>query len=111
MSQLVLDLQLGGEPVVADFPAQTSFGFIEPGENVKVISFQSIWEGPSKISKTRSRRKSFYTKMLVKFPFPGIEAGVEFSHIGSGANRVCYRSKGMVFKVSTVPLSRRNEQS
>ena len=89
MSQLVLDLQVCGSPIVVDLPAETSIGFLDLAENVKVLSFQSIWEGSAKISKTQSHRKAFYTKISVKFPFSDVETDIPFRHIGSGANRIC----------------------
>ena len=81
-----------GSPIVVDLPEETSVGFLDMGENVKVLSFQSVWVGSTEISKTQSHRKAFYTKIAVKFPFSDFETDIPFRHNGSGANRICYQS-------------------
>ena len=106
MSKLNLDLLIHGEQVVVDLPKPISTCFLDMGTDVDVLSFRNLWEEGERISRTKSHRRVFCTKIAVRVSIESAIHEVFFDFIGSGANRVVFRNHQLALKISSIPESK-----
>ena len=106
MSKLSLDLMLRGEQIVIDLPAPISTCFLELGPDINLLSLRNLWNEGERISRTKSYRRAFCTKIEARFSIGSSEHAFPFDYIGSGANRVVFRNNQLALKISTIPVSK-----
>ena len=111
MSKLSLDLLVNGEQLVIDLPNPTSSCFLDLGNDINVLSFRNIWHEGDRLSRTKSYRRAFRTKIAVRFSLGSVIQEIFFDFIGAGANRVVFRNHQLVLKISTIPLSKQSGRS
>ena len=111
MSKLSLDLLLNGEQIVIDLPNPTSTCFLDLGTDINVLSFRNLWNEGDRVSRTKSHRRAFCTKIAVRFSMGSDIHEIFFDFIGAGANRVVFRNHQLALKISTIPLSKQRGRS
>ena len=87
MSKLSLDLLINGEQVVIDLPKPISTCFLDMGTDINVLSFRNLWDEGERISRAKSHRRVFCTKIAVRVSIDSAIHEVFFDFIGSGATR------------------------
>ena len=111
MSKLSLDLLLQGEQIVIDLPAPTSTCFLELGPDINVLSLRNLWDEGERISRSKSYRRVFCTKIAARFSIGSSVHEIFFDYIGAGANRVVFRNNQLALKISTIPISKQCNRS
>ena len=106
MSKLSLDLLINGEKVVIDLPKPISTCFLDMGTDVDVLSFRNLWDEGERISRSKSHRRVFCTKIVVRVSIDSEIHEVPFDFIGAGANRVVFRNHQLALKISSIPESK-----
>ena len=106
MSKLSLDLLLNGEQIVIDLPNPTSTCFLDLGTGINVLSFRNLWNEGDRVSRTKSYRRAFCTKIAVRFSLGSVIEEIFFDFIGAGANRVVFRNHQLALKISSIPESK-----
>ena len=106
MSKLSLDLLINGDQVVIDLPKPISTCFLHFGSDVNVQSFRNLWSEGERVSRSKSHRRVFCTKIAVKVSIGSSAHEVFFDYIGCGANRLAFRSHQLVLKISSIPESK-----
>ena len=106
MSKLFLDLLINGEQVVIDLPKPISTCFLDLGNDINVLSFRNLWNEGERISRSKSHRRVFCTKIVVRVSIGSSAHEVFFDYIGCGANRVVFRNHQLVLKISSIPESK-----
>ena len=106
MSKLSLDLLINGEQVVIDLPNPISTCFLDLGTDINVLSFRNLWNEGERVSRTKSHRRAFCTKIAVRVSIGTAIHEVFFDFIGAGANRVVFRNHQLALKISSIPESK-----
>ena len=106
MSKLSLDLLINGEQVVIDLPKPISTCFLDLGNDINVLSFRNLWNEGERISRSKSHRRVFCTKIAVRVSIGSSIHEVFFDFIGCGANRVVFRNHQLALKISSIPESK-----
>ena len=106
MSKLFLDLLINGEQVVIDLPKPISTCFLDLGNDINVLSFRNLWNEGERVSRSKSHRRVFCTKIAVRVSIGSSAHEVFFDFIGCGANRVVFRNNQLVLKISSISESK-----
>ena len=106
MSKLSLDLLINGEQVVIDLPNPISTCFLDLGTDVNVLSFRNLWNEGERVSRSKSHRRAFCTKIAVRVSIGSAFHEVFFDYIGAGANRVVFRNHQLALKISSISESK-----